>query len=136
MKNIVIAGVARAGKTTVCKELYKNGFNHLTCDSLFYTFEKIFPDLGINQNETTEGVKSASNKFAPFLTTLIKAVEGEYLKYPTAFDIYQLMPEDYMKYMKKEDIEVYFLGYPDISVEEEFKILRANKVPEEYTRKV
>ena len=40
-----------------------------------------------------------------------------------------------MEYMKKENIKVYFLGYPDISVKEEFEILRANKVPEEYTQK-
>lgn len=135
MKSIIIAGVARAGKTTVCKRLRKYGFNHITCDSLFYTFEQIFPWLGINQEETTQGVKNASRKFCPFLTTLIKAIEEENLGYPTVFDIYQLMPEDYIKYMKKENIKVYFLGYPDISEEEEFKILRANKVPEEYTQK-
>lgn len=135
MKSIIVAGVARAGKTTVCKELCKYGVNHVTCDSLFYTFEQIFPFLGINQEETSQGVKNASKNFCPFLTTWIKAVEEENLRYPTVFDIYQLLPEDYMEYMKKENIKVYFLGYPDISVEEEFEILRANKVPEEYTQK-
>lgn len=135
MKNIIIAGVARAGKTTTCKELCKNGFNHLTCDSLFYTFEHIYPELGINQGETTKEVKSSSKKFAPFLATLAKCMENEYLENPTVFDIYQLMPEDYMKYISKENIKVYFLGYPDIEVEEEFEILRANNVPEEYTQK-
>lgn len=48
MKNITIAGVARAGKTTVCKELCKRGFSHFTCDSLVYSLEHVFPQLGIN----------------------------------------------------------------------------------------
>lgn len=135
MKNIIIAGIARAGKSTVCKELSKKGFSHFTCDSLVYSLEHVFPKLGINQEETTEGVKTTSKNFAPLLLTLAKCMEKEYLPYPVVFDVYQLMPEDYIKHMKTKDISVYFLGYPDISVEEEFKILRANKVPGEYTLK-
>ena len=134
MKNIIIAGVARAGKTTVCKELCKRGFSHFTCDSLVYSLEHVFPELGINQEEMTKGVKETSRNLAPLLLTLAKCMEEEYLPYPVVFDVYQFMPEDYIKYDKK-DIKVYFLGYPDISIEEEFKILRANKSPQEYTQK-
>lgn len=135
MKNVIIAGIARAGKSTVCKELCKKGFSHFTCDSLVYSLEHIFPELGINQKEATEEVKKTSKNFAPVLLTLAKCMENEYLPYPVVFDVYQFMPEDYIKHMKTKDIKVYFLGYPDIPVEEEFKILRANKVPEEYTLK-
>ena len=119
MRNIIIAGVARAGKTTVCKELCKNGFSHFTCDSLVYSLEHVFPQLGINQEETTKGVKETSKNLAPLILTLAKCMEEEYLPYPLVFDVYQ----------------VYFLGYPDISIEEEFKILRANRSPQEYTQK-
>ena len=51
MRNIIIAGIARAGKSTVCKELTKKGFSHLTCDSLVYSLEHVFPELGINQDD-------------------------------------------------------------------------------------
>lgn len=70
MRNIIIAGIARAGKSTVCKELTKKGFSHLTCDSLVYSLEHVFPELGINQDETTAGVKKTSKNFVPFLLTL------------------------------------------------------------------
>lgn len=135
MKSIIVAGVARAGKTTVCKELHKRGLNHWTCDTLAYGLEHVFPELGINQEETIEEVKKTSKNFAPLLLTMAKSIEEEYLPYSVVFDVYQFMPEDYMKCMNTKDVNVYFLGYPDISPEEEFKILRANKVPEEYTQK-
>ncbi len=135
MKNVIIAGTARAGKTTVCNELCKKGFSHFTCDSLVYSLEHIFPELGINQNEPTEEVKKTSKNFSPLLLTLAKCMEEEYLPYSVVFDVYQLMPEDYVKYMKTNYIKAYFLAYPDISVEEEFNILRSNKKVEEYTQK-
>ncbi len=134
MKSIIIAGIARAGKTTVCEELCKRGYSHFTCDSLIYSLEHVFPELGINQEETTEGVQKTSKNFAPLLLTLAKCIEEEYLPYPVVFDVYQFMPEDYMKYMKTKDVSAYFLGYPDISLEEEFKILRENKAKREYTQ--
>ena len=134
MKSIIIAGIARAGKTTVCEELCKRGYSHFTCDSLIYSLEHVFPELGINQEETTEGVQKTSKNFAPLLLTLAKCIEEEYLPYPVVFGVYQFMPEDYMKYMKTKDISAYFLGYPDISLEEEFKILRENKAKREYTQ--
>lgn len=136
MKSIIIAGVARAGKTTICEALCKQGnYNHWTCDTLIYAFEKTFPELNINQDEKTQRIKEVSNQFAPFLGNMIKGLVGEELQNTAIFDIYQLMPEDYVQYINSDDVDIYFIGYPDITVEEEFQILRANQAKNEYTQK-
>lgn len=39
-------------------------------------------------------------------------------------DVYQLTPEDYVKYINRDVCDVCFIGYPDISVEEKFCEMR------------
>jgi len=54
--NIIIAGVPRAGKSTVSHLLSKKyGYQHVSMDSIITGFEKCFPETGIN---TYQGLSS------------------------------------------------------------------------------
>ena len=47
--NIIIAGVPRAGKSTVSHLLSKKyGYQHVSMDSIIAGFEKCFPETGVN----------------------------------------------------------------------------------------
>ncbi|MCL2285816.1 MAG: hypothetical protein FWC32_05555 [Firmicutes bacterium] len=47
--NIIIAGVPRAGKSTLSRMLSKKfGFQHVSMDSINNGLEKVFPQLGID----------------------------------------------------------------------------------------
>lgn len=50
-------------------------------------------------------------------------------------DVYQLTPEDYVKYINRDVCDVCFIGYPDISVEEKFCEMRKYEQREEDNQK-
>ena len=56
--NIIIAGVLRAGKSTVSHLLSKKyGYQHVSMDSIIAGFEKCFPETGVN---TYQGLKTGA----------------------------------------------------------------------------
>jgi adenylate kinase family enzyme len=68
MKNILIWGPARAGKTTLARKL-RDKFGHsIVCtDILITTFEQSFPQLGIRHNSM-----EVSANFAPFTANYLR----------------------------------------------------------------
>ena len=47
--NIIIAGVPRAGKSTISRQLANRyGYQHISMDSIIAGFEKCFPETGVN----------------------------------------------------------------------------------------
>ncbi|MBE5862099.1 MAG: hypothetical protein E7295_04530 [Lachnospiraceae bacterium] len=47
--NIIIAGVPRAGKSTISNLLSKRyGYQHVSMDTIIAGFEKCFPETGVN----------------------------------------------------------------------------------------
>lgn len=50
--NIIIAGVPRAGKSTVSRILSKEyGYQYISMDMIIAGFEKCFPETGVNTNQ-------------------------------------------------------------------------------------
>ena len=48
-QTIIIAGVPRAGKSTLSHRLSREfGYQHVSMDSINAGFERVFPELGIN----------------------------------------------------------------------------------------
>lgn len=62
MKNIILMGTSRAGKTSLAIELSKKlGYNFISIDSLVYAFGEVYPELGINHsNRDGTSVKNLS----------------------------------------------------------------------------
>ena len=103
-RNIIIAGVPRAGKSTICNMLTKHGFTHVSMDSIIAGFEKVFPETGIN---TYAGMSSLdtlitiSKKIAPFINAMMGSGDYGEHGFGAVFDVYQLLPCDYVKILSR-----------------------------------
>lgn len=124
--NIIIAGVPRAGKSTMSRRLAKQyGYQHVSMDSIIAGFEKCFPETGVN---TYVGLSSMdtlhliSGKMAPFVRAMLDSGEYDEFKPGMVLDMYQLLPEDYMKYIHGANCEIVYFITSDVTPEERFAI--------------
>jgi hypothetical protein len=134
--NIIIAGVPRAGKTTLSHMLSKHGFQHISMDAVIAGFEKCFPDLGINTYQNLSSLDTLtviSRKIAPFIGAMLESNQYEKFGRGMVIDIYQLLPEDFNAYINPEYCDAYWLGTADVSPEERLLIQRRYDTEKDYT---
>ncbi len=136
-KHIIIAGVPRAGKSTVSKMIAKKyGYQHISMDSIIAGFEKVFPQVGIDTDakiDVKENVQSISAKIAPFLRAMMDSGEYDECDYGMVIDVFQLLPEDYRKYIDPAVCEIAYFVTADVTAEERFKLLKQYDMPKDYT---
>lgn len=131
-KNIIIAGTARAGKSTLSSMIAKNfGYQHLAMDSLIEGFEDIFPEMNIDTHR--DSISHISKKIAPFINSIIKSGEYDKFEYGLVIDVCQLMPEDFLKCIDTELSEIIYLVTECATAEERLKLLDEYDDEKEYT---
>jgi hypothetical protein len=135
-RNIIISGVPRAGKTTLAHMLALRGYHHIAMDMLIAAFEKCYPELGINTYQglsSLDTLRVISGKIAPFIGAMLGC--NQYDRYPrgVVFDVYQLLPSDYNKYIDPADCAALWLGTADVTPPERLAIMRKYDTPEDYT---
>jgi|GEM_PF-2062027 len=121
MKTIIIAGVPRSGKSTLSKQLSKDGnYSYIPFDAIVSTSQNLYPDLGISHFEDS---KEVSKKTAPFIAEFLKHLVFESIS--AVIDVYQLYPIDIVDQPALQNVDILFLGYPDIYPQEKMeKILK------------
>ena len=136
-KYIIIAGVPRAGKSTISQMIaMKMGFQHISMDSVIAGIEKVFPETGINTDPGSDPRKNLefiSSKIAPFLKAMMKSGEYDECDYGVVIDVFQLLPKDYIEYVKNEKCEIYYFLSSDVTPYERFEILKLYDTPKDYT---
>ncbi len=136
-KHIIIAGVPRAGKSTLSGRVARElGYQHISMDSVIAGFERCFPDLGVNtyQNKSSEEtMRIISGKMAPFIQAMVDSGEYDEREYGMLIDMYQLLPADYAKYIDSRRVGAIWLVTSDVSYEERFAIQRRFDTPKDYT---
>ncbi len=136
-KYIIIAGVPRAGKSTVSQMIAKRmGYQHISMDSVIAGIEKVFPETKIDTDASVEPQQNLafiSSKIAPFIRAMMDSGEYDECDYGVVIDVYQLLPADYMKFLKNENCEIYYFLSSDVTPEERFEILKAFDTPKDYT---
>ncbi len=136
-KHIIIAGVPRAGKSTVSQRIAKElGYQHISMDSIIAGFEKAFPQVEIDTGadvDVKENVQSISSKIAPFLRAMMDSGEYDECDYGMVIDVFQLLPEDYRKYIDPSVCEIYYFITSDVTAEERYKLLKQYDTPKDYT---
>lgn len=79
-KHIIIAGVPRAGKSTISQMISKKfGYQHIRMDSIIAGIERTFSETGINSDadaQPCDNVVNISAKMAPFIRVMMDS--GEY----------------------------------------------------------
>lgn len=123
MKNIILCGVAKSGKTYIAKKINKNGkYNHIPIDYFTSSFKHIFPEIGISSNVVI--TRESSKKLALFLSKVIEIIDNVDNKELYILDSAHLYPSDIIKYIDTNKWDVYFLGYPKITIEDKFLQMR------------
>lgn len=134
---MIIAGVPRAGKSTVSKMIaHKLGYQHISMDSIIAGIEKTFPETKVNTHATVgceENLRYISSKMAPFIKAMMASGEYDECDYGMVIDMYQILPEDYIQYIDPEICDIYYFITSDVTPEERFQILKEKDTPEDYT---
>ena len=124
--NIIVAGVPRAGKSTVSHLLAtKYGYQHVSMDSIIAGFEKCFPETGVNTYcglSSMDTLRMISGKMAPFVRAMLESGEYDEHEPGMVLDMYQLLPEDYDKYIRGANCDIVYFITSDVTPEERFQI--------------
>lgn len=136
-KYIIIAGVPRAGKSTVSQMIAKRmGYQHISMDSIIAGMEKVFPETKIDTGALVEpqnNLAFISSKIAPFIRAMMDSGEYDECDYGVVIDVYQLLPKDYIKFIGNEKSQIYYFLSSDVTPDERFKILKSFDTPNDYT---
>ncbi len=128
MKNIIIGGVPRSGKTTLAKRLKeKFGYSIVSGDALVSSFGKVFPEHGITHFH--ENHAAACIAFRPFIFELLHHLEYEGV--PFALDLYHVLPQDVSDLV--DSYGIVFLGFPFADVAEKCSNIRNKAKPQDWT---
>ena len=135
--NIIIAGVPRAGKSTVSHMLFKKyGYQHVSMDSIIAGFEKCFPETGVSTYQglsSLETLRVISSKMAPFVRAMLDSGEYDEFTPGMVLDMYQLLPEDYDKYIRGANCEIAYFITSDVTPDERFMIQKRYDTEKDYT---
>ena len=135
--NIIIAGVPRAGKSTISRIIARKfGYQHVSMDSINAGFERVFPELGINtyaDMSSLEILYNISGKIAPFIRAMMDSGEYDEFERGMVLDVYQLLPEDYMKYLSGGNCTIFYFITSNVTPEERFIIQKNYDTEKDYT---
>ena len=135
--NIIIAGVPRAGKSTVSHLLSKKyGYQHISMDSIIAGFEKCFLETGVNTYQglsSLETLRVISGKMAPFVRAMLDSSEYDEFEPGMVLDMYQLLPEDYDRHIRGANCEIAYFITSDVSPEERFLIQKKYDTEKDYS---
>ena len=135
--NIIVAGVPRAGKSTVSHLLAtKYGYQHVSMDSIIAGFEKCFPETGVSTYcglSSMDTLHIISGKMAPFVRAMLESGEYDEHEPGMVLDMYQLLPEDYDKYIRGANCDIVYFITSDVTPEERFQIQKKYDTEKDYT---
>ena len=135
--NIIISGVPRAGKSTVSHLLSAQyGYQHVSMDSIIAGFEKCFPETGVSTYQglsSMDTLRVISGKMAPFVRAMLESGEYDEFTPGMVLDMYQLLPEDYERYIRGANCEIAYFITSDVTPEERFLIQKKYDTEKDYT---
>jgi len=130
MKNIILGGVPRSGKTLLARELCRDlGLSHLSLDSVASAFSRVFPGLGITHAASSP--IETSRRLSLFVLEWLRQLEFEGT--PFLLEGYHLLPED-LRGLDPQRYVVAFMGYPNLKPEMKLRQTRAYAQENDWTR--
>ena len=135
--NLIVAGVPRAGKSTLSRLLARTyGYQHVSMDSIIAGIEACFPETGISTHADlppADRLRLISGRMAPFIRAMLDSGEYDEFSPGMVLDVYQLLPEDFAKHIRGANCAVVYLITPDVTPEERFAILKRYDTEKDYT---
>lgn len=137
MKHLIIAGVPRAGKSTLARRLAQEyGYQYISMDAIIAAFEKCFPETGVNTYQglsSMDTLRLISGKMAPFLRVMLESGQYDRGENGAVVDMYQLLPEDYERNFRGANTEIIYLLSSDVTPEEQFALQKRYDTARDYT---
>lgn len=120
MKNIIIAGVAKSGKSTLCEMICeKVKINHIPLDYFTAAMKRNFPECGIKSDVI---INDTSEKLCKLINTISSIIDDSEEKF--IIDSAHIMPRDIINNVNLDKWDIIFIGYPNISVDDKFSDIR------------
>ena len=131
-KHIFIAGVAKSGKSTFAEKICANKkYNHIPLDYFASSLKHNFPETKITSNVVIE--EQSSSNLALLLSRVMNIMNDK--AEPFIIDSAHILPRDIIKYIDQNKWDIYYFGYPNITPQDKFNILRSFDGEESWTRK-
>ena len=131
-KHIFIAGVAKSGKSTFAEKICKNkNYNHIPLDYFASSLKHNFPETKITSNVVIE--EESSSNLALLLSRVMNIMNDK--EEPFIIDSAHILPRDIIKYIDKDKWDIYYFGYPNITSQDKFNLLRKYDGKESWTNK-
>ena len=129
MKNLLIMGAIRSGKSTLCSMISERfRFDRVPQDAMVTAFEKIFPECGIKHGDTTRSA------FGPWLFEYMKELAYESGRFVVEGCHVGVRVAN--KLIDKDKWRMVVLGYPGLTPEQAFAEVRKNDQPHDWTRDI
>lgn len=132
MKNLVIFGASRAGKTTLAREISKiyPHYHIIHGDAVRGAFSSALPQNDINSHKG----KGMKDDFPRFLAELLRE-ENDQDKdiFNHIIETCDVSVENALKYFKKEHTVIVYLGFAELSINEAFKNYRKYEKQTDWT---
>ncbi len=105
-------------------------------DSVIAGIESVFPETGVNSDADTdllENVRYISSKMAAFIRAMTDSGEYNECGYGMVIDIFQLLPQHYVRHMDPAVCDIYYFGTSEVTPEKRYEILKKYDTPKDYT---
>lgn len=128
MKNLLVLGSARSGKSTFARMVHqKLGYNIVAIDALVSAFQETFPEIGIKHH----GI--CNNLISPFVASYIHSLVESHPGCKFVVEGWHMHPDNAVKLINRDLFDMVVLGYPKLTSEEAFAIVRKTEKPSDYT---
>lgn len=132
MKHIFIGGVAKSGKSTLAEKLCQNKkYNHIPLDYFASSLKHNFPETKITSNVIIN--EESSKNLSLLLSRVINIMNDK--EEPFIIDSAHILPKHIIEYIDLNKWDIYYIGYPNITKEDKFNILRKYDKETDWTRK-
>ena len=132
MKHIFIGGVAKSGKSTLAEKLCHNkNYNHIPLDYFASSLKHNFPETKITSNVVIN--EESSKKLSLLLSRVTNIMNGKEELF--VIDSAHIFPKHIIEYIDLNKWDIYYIGYPNITKEDKFKIIRKYDKETDWTRK-
>ena len=105
-------------------------------DSIIAGFEKCLTETGVSTYQglsSLDTLRVISCKMAPFVRAMLDSGEYDEFAPGMVLDMYQLLPEDYDKYIRGANCEIVYFITSDVTPEERFLIQKKYDTEKDYT---
>ena len=132
MKHIFIGGVAKSGKSTLAEKLCQNkNYNHIPLDYFASSLKHNFPETKITSNVIIN--EESSKNLSLLLSRVINIMNDK--EEPFIIDSAHILPKHIIEYIDLNKCDIYYIGYPNITKEDKFNILRKYDKETDWSRK-